>query len=647
MRVNTDQSYVNRTNAATESIRMSFDENSIGFLMDVMTNLYSDTAGAPIREYPSNALDSHKEAGVTRPVEVRLPTLFNKRFEVQDFGLGMSPDDITKIYSKYGYSTKRNDDVAVGMLGLGSKSGLTYTDQFSVIAIKGGVKTMATVARGTDGAGTINILDTSTTDEGNGVTISIPVHDVHEFRRKAQNFFRWWEPGTVLIDGETPVYPDADTLKVDDDIIVHKNHSIPEDYVVMGCIAYPVGSRLSEGLPYGFRVVAYVPMGAVNFPPNRESLQYTARTNAVIKDIVERRAAGIKAAAESDIKNAATYTDAIRAVKTWRNLLGGVKPEYKGKEIPQYISGATRTDGTTGSFYFYDGGRYRNRLSALGRIEAERFAELVVVKGFDNKNLSTQNRKKIKVYFDQQSIDADSYIVTDDMLGGDWADGVTTVEWEEIKQIRFSTGGRKASTARETFDVYKNGEGFKTVDEVDADDIVLVSPAWVNQSQRDTIHISTIANALPEATLVLLSKNRWGKFERENDNVRTLDDALTARAKEFSAELSDFQYTDVQGRGYSFEPFKSMDASKVEDPDVKTLIRQMGDNRSRKSEWTDILRSYNVVTDHYGTLELVERTVQFENVLDKYPFVQYARRVENEHVYHYMNLVHRDGKGNK
>jgi hypothetical protein len=57
--------------------RMSFDENSLSHLMSILTDLYSDPALAVIREYSTNALDSHVEAGNTDPIEVILPSMLN------------------------------------------------------------------------------------------------------------------------------------------------------------------------------------------------------------------------------------------------------------------------------------------------------------------------------------------------------------------------------------------------------------------------------------------------------------------------------------------------------------------------------------------------------------------------------------------
>jgi sensor histidine kinase regulating citrate/malate metabolism len=94
---------------------MSFDENSVAHLMSVLTDLYSDPELAVIREYSTNALDSHIAAGVDRPIEITLPNGLSPFFKIRDYGTGMDASDIETIYSKYGASTKRESDTQVGM----------------------------------------------------------------------------------------------------------------------------------------------------------------------------------------------------------------------------------------------------------------------------------------------------------------------------------------------------------------------------------------------------------------------------------------------------------------------------------------------------------------------------------------------------
>ena len=103
-----------------ESIGMSLDLDSAQILMQMLSkNLYSDDIGSAVRECASNALDSHRRAGVDTPIIVsfKASTQHNYEFCVEDFGIGLDDDDVRNIISKYGKSTKRLSANELGMMG--------------------------------------------------------------------------------------------------------------------------------------------------------------------------------------------------------------------------------------------------------------------------------------------------------------------------------------------------------------------------------------------------------------------------------------------------------------------------------------------------------------------------------------------------
>lgn len=262
--------------------RFRLHEASTAHLVGVLTNLYSDRLYAFLRELSTNAADSHISARTNAPIRVTLPTSAKPFFAVEDFGLGMSIDDLDETYSAYGASTKREDDEVNGTLGLGSKAPLAYADTFNIRARKGGVQVLAVVTKDVDGVPVLKVLDTSATNEPNGVRIEVPVSNDWDQRRlaeKAAHLFSFWAKGTVLVDGEQPAsIRDRENLVwLDDDVAVSLQHD--ESYIVQHNVPYPV-DRYRLGLPYS--VIAYVPTGTVNFPPSREALEYTDRTDEVV-----------------------------------------------------------------------------------------------------------------------------------------------------------------------------------------------------------------------------------------------------------------------------------------------------------------------------------------------------------------------------
>ena len=94
------QSVIYETGAAKESIGMSLDLDSAQVLMQMLSkNLYSDAIGSTVRECASNALDSHRRAGVDKPIVVSLRPNKDGSFEfsVEDFGTGLDADDVKNI----------------------------------------------------------------------------------------------------------------------------------------------------------------------------------------------------------------------------------------------------------------------------------------------------------------------------------------------------------------------------------------------------------------------------------------------------------------------------------------------------------------------------------------------------------------------
>jgi HSP90 family molecular chaperone len=114
------ESNVLQEGQTNETIGMSLDLDSAQILMQMLSkNLYSDSIGSTVRECASNALDSHRRAGVEKPIVVSfgINSENNYEFSVEDFGIGLDADDVRNIISKYGKSTKRNSNTELGMMG--------------------------------------------------------------------------------------------------------------------------------------------------------------------------------------------------------------------------------------------------------------------------------------------------------------------------------------------------------------------------------------------------------------------------------------------------------------------------------------------------------------------------------------------------
>jgi hypothetical protein len=270
------------------SIGMSLDLDSAQMLMQMLSkNLYADGIGSTIRETASNALDSHRRAGVTDvPIIVSLGinTEDNYEFCVEDFGAGLDDRDVENVISKYGKSTKRGSANELGMFGLGFKSPLAYSSTFFFICRKNGVERKYMMYEGDD-VNTIDLLHEAPTTERNGVKIIVPINyrDRYEFANKIREQLAYFESVYFKIDMpghsiDNNFSITRSTLFQFSELAANKfmhlcldNVYYPLDFDKLGIrsIEIPIGLRfnLSDGL----------------YPtPNRESLRYTTEAKATI-----------------------------------------------------------------------------------------------------------------------------------------------------------------------------------------------------------------------------------------------------------------------------------------------------------------------------------------------------------------------------
>jgi hypothetical protein len=269
-----------------ESIGMSLDLDSAQILMQMLSkNLYSDDIGSAIRECASNALDSHRRAGVDTPIIVSFKenSSYNYEFCVEDFGIGLDADDVKNIISKYGKSTKRDSNTELGMMGLGFKAPLAYSSSFYFVCRKDGMERKYMMYEGED-TNTIDLLYEMPTTEGNGVKVIIPVKysDAYQFRKKIKEQLCYFESVYFDVPGDSSITNDFvisrhthfqfSEMSTDDRLhICLDNVYYPLDFEKVGIdrIDFPVALRftLTDGL----------------YPtPNRESLRYTQEAKQII-----------------------------------------------------------------------------------------------------------------------------------------------------------------------------------------------------------------------------------------------------------------------------------------------------------------------------------------------------------------------------
>lgn len=180
--------------------RPEYDEQSLSIIADILGTLYSNPRRSVLREYIANGLDAHREAGVDKPLRVVLPTSQSQRLVIQDFGNGLSPRELHRVFFSYGRSTKWDAQDAIGMFGIGAKSAYSLSQTWEVRSVHEGMSYVA-VAYNEDGPA-FDITDGEKTDDPSGITVTIPLHglspeSIKNFEFSAMNLLMWLPEGSV------------------------------------------------------------------------------------------------------------------------------------------------------------------------------------------------------------------------------------------------------------------------------------------------------------------------------------------------------------------------------------------------------------------------------------------------------------------
>lgn len=270
--------------------------NSAKAFSILSSGLYSNKIRAIIRELSCNAVDSHVAAGnENTPFVVHLPSVLEPWFSVQDFGTGLDDQQIINIYTTYFESTKTDSNAFIGALGLGSKSPFSYTENFTVTAIKNGTKRIYSAFINDSGVPSIAEMTTELTDEPNGVEVKFSVNDksdYNSFRYEAGEVFKWFK-NKPTITGSTIDIPEI-SYKEKDIVpgvsVLNNNGYHTSSFAIMGNIAYPLDSipepekhlgNLSNLLKCG--LVIEFGIGELDFAASREELSYIPHTLRGIK----------------------------------------------------------------------------------------------------------------------------------------------------------------------------------------------------------------------------------------------------------------------------------------------------------------------------------------------------------------------------
>lgn len=617
-------------------------------IIDRLTDMYANRPLACVREYSCNALDAHIEAGVKAPIEVSTPGPLQPYFTVRDFGIGLTESDIEEIYSQYGASTKRQSNEQTGAFGLGCKSALAYSDQFTVTSVKDGIRIQVVVSRDPKQGVTMKVVDTSTTSDPNGTTVMIPARGGNSFKQEAQDFFKYWKPGTVILDGVQPEFmPGAKW--VTDTICINEDRGYnAQSVVVMGGVPYP--AAIQHGLGYSSSITAFVPIGSVTPMPARESLGDDDDTLETLSKVASDFRAGLQTAILKDIADADSAPEAARKRREWYSKVGGNIPAsasmvWKGKEVPDSYK---MTEDVIVAPH------YGRKMNAHSQYRKDQFIPLpnllgaLWVTGFDYASFTATVKKKLVKYCNDNSIDMpQNFVLSTNAPDMTWLENVHVIDWPTVKAIKLPRNVVSPTTGRipGSYDLFESGDWNEGVpgDDIDTQNDVF----WMEGTRRyEGKKISEYLNkSYPGCTLVMLRVGREGKFQRNFPNAREAKDVIGADFKKWVAGLDKDIVTAYSISNNADHRLHDIDASKVDDPEIKRVKAILNKDTStlenERYAWAELGQRWDPGVQNSG------------NPLDKYALLpdrydwnsMFRRR--SEAIYRYLNCEYKHLEGSK
>jgi len=288
----------------------------------ILSSLYSDKPLAIVRELGCNAMDSHIASGQPNlPFHIHIPNTLEPWLTIQDFGTGISHEDIYNIYSVYFASTKTNTNSQVGMLGLGSKSPFCYTDNFTITSIHENVKRIYSAYFNQQGMPTISLASQENTNDKNGVAIQIPIKqtDIGNFTQSIFRAFRFFDTKPTISGGAIDWTDSANFEGT-----FWKSYSnLNTSYAVMGGVTYPIDVYKLDGENYDIArkagLVIKFDIGELDVTPSREALMYHDWVVKALNNKIDKVKNDFVTKVENQIQNSSNLLDAMKALYLLNN----------------------------------------------------------------------------------------------------------------------------------------------------------------------------------------------------------------------------------------------------------------------------------------------------------------------------------------
>jgi hypothetical protein len=337
---------------------------------------YSDPISSIVREVTSNCVDAHDEARMIRDGDItkedyddpetwdelksrledweedmvrieiseKYPLNDERWIAFHDKGLGLSPNRIEKIYSRFFSSNKRDTNDLIGAFGLGSKSPLSYCDMFDVITRYNGIEYHWLVYE-EEHAPRIDLTSKEPTDEANGTTVRVPIEssrDHSKFQEACKKQVAYFE--NLYFEGNFTGLGDMNdyTLHKGENFIYRPGNDFEKLHICLGRVYYPINFDVLDGVELGYSYKAngnhwHVPIalhfdvGELDIVWNRESIEYTERTQQKIRNKMKAVVSEYEQLFKKKHESISTFPEWIEAKN---NVSNNFITTTEGTELP-------------------------------------------------------------------------------------------------------------------------------------------------------------------------------------------------------------------------------------------------------------------------------------------------------------------------
>ncbi len=260
------------------------------------------------QEYMANARDAHRAAGKSdTPIEVTLPTSLAPEFVVRDFGKGIPPNIVEDIFCVYGASTKKESNDQNGGYGIGAKCAFSYVKAFSVTTTCEGIRYIYAGSVNGNNTNDFVLMDQGPAAGPDGTEIRIPIRsqDIRTLHNWVAEVTHSWTPRPTLVN-QYVNYNTNQPIATGDRWQLYEgcrptayNNSWYGITVTADDIPYVMTedqakeiSAETEALhtllrEHNMLLVLNFKIGEVTIPPQRESIDLTARTKDNIAKAVD------------------------------------------------------------------------------------------------------------------------------------------------------------------------------------------------------------------------------------------------------------------------------------------------------------------------------------------------------------------------